>query len=577
MTHEELYSNKTSNMKRYPDNHRNISLFTVSSRHPLNVKPSGNLLYNNGDSQLTTLSKEEQMGYLSIFPDELVLHLLSYISDVDTLKALSHTSRIMYAFLYDEEVWKKLYVRNSLENERIGKVNSIQWRGSWRATIINVDDEEQANLQIPDNVLCSDALYRPFQCSQINYQKLFSKILKEEERYHLDSINGELGCLPNGRIQRFQEDALSLEQFNKYWSSKPFILTNPNSERWPKWDLNTLLNRFPDVKFRQEAVKWNLSLYAQYLERNKDENPLYLFDCSSEAMAQLKKEYTLPEIFQHDLFSVFQRENIQCRPDYAWLIVGSARSCSTFHKDPNHTSAWNAALTGRKLWIMLPPTITPPGVGTDSEESEVTSPVGIAEWVMSGFFNDCLKIEECLIGVTFPNECMYVPSGWWHSVINIDDSVALTQNFVPLPNLTNVLNFFKNKRDQISGFRPNQVNSALKEILKTNLEYDVRNKLEEYSKKFDELNLNQHLQDEDCGEILPSLLPPMPVFELYTQLLRDNGKEQELINALLKLEKLEAAENNFARRSETWEKLTTTESGGHSFSFGFDLNESDEE
>ena len=65
--------------------------------------------------------------------------------------------------------------------------------------------------------------------------------------------------------------------------------------------------------------------------------------------------------------------------------MGSARSGSTFHKDPNSTSAWNAAIQGRKLWVMLPPHITPPGVGTDEEESEVTSPVSVAEWVISGF------------------------------------------------------------------------------------------------------------------------------------------------------------------------------------------------
>ena len=57
------------------------------------------------------------------------------------------------------------------------------------------------------------------------------------------------------------------------------------------------------------------------------------------------------------------------------------------------------------------------------------------------FFNDSTKIDECLIGITFPGECMYVPSGWWHTVINIDDSIAITQNFVPKSKLAEVLNF----------------------------------------------------------------------------------------------------------------------------------------
>ena len=48
---------------------------------------------------------------------------------------------------------------------------------------------------------------------------------------------------------------------------------------------------------------------------------------------------------------------------------------------------------------------------------------------------------------------MYVPSGWWHLVINLDDSVALTQNFVSVNELPAVLAFMKYTPDQISGFR----------------------------------------------------------------------------------------------------------------------------
>ena len=77
-------------------------------------------------------------------------------------------------------------------------------------------------------------------------------------------------------------------------------------------------------------------------------------------MKVLKQEYKVPEIFQDDLFTVFNSKQFNCRPDHAWIIMGSARSGSTFHKDPNSTSAWNAAIQGRKLWVMLPPHITPP-------------------------------------------------------------------------------------------------------------------------------------------------------------------------------------------------------------------------
>lgn len=583
-------ANKSRHATKLKHTSRLISLFTINSRHPLNVKPLGNSYLSTGDDYDTTrfLPKHEQMGDFARFPDELIMELLSFVEDVLSLKYLSHTSRVMYAYLYDEEIWKKLYVKQNSSDSNTSDI--VDWKGSWRSTLINVNDADQANLQLPGNMLCSDVLYRPYQCSQVDYEKLFHKIIKEEEEYssHINEtendLQSELESLPNGRILRISENLLTAENFNQNFHDKPFIITNSNKDRWPHWDLKTLVQRFPDVLFRQEAVQWPLSLYSKYLANNKDESPLYLFDCSSIAMQTLRKEYTAPEIFQYDLFTVFQTQEINCRPDHAWLIIGPKRSGSTFHKDPNYTSAWNTAICGRKLWIMLPPEVTPPGVGTDDEESEVTSPVGIAEWVISGFFNDVIKIDSCMIGITFPGECMHVPSGWWHAVINLDDSIALTQNFVPLPKLSSTLNFFKNKKNQISGFRPIQFKDALDKLLdKLPADNQDVQTLKYYKQQFESLDLEKELQTEDCGEI-SSNLPPMPVFELFKQLLILNGKQAELETALQKLAKLEK-DTKPTNKGKVWQTLVekdinkehSQESTPQSFSFGFALDESSDE
>lgn len=98
------------------------------------------------------------------------------------------------------------------------------------------------------------------------------------------------------------------------------------------------------------------------------------------------------------------------------------------------------------------PSSPPPGVYTTPDESEVTSPLSIAEWLL-GFHAAARRTPGCREGICHAGEVLHVPSGWWHLVVNIEDSIAITQNFVPESHLKNVISFMRDKGEQISGFR----------------------------------------------------------------------------------------------------------------------------
>jgi hypothetical protein len=153
-----------------------------------------------------------------------------------------------------------------------------------------------------------------------------------------------------------------------------------------------------------------------------------------------------------------------------------------FVQDPNSTSAWNGLISGRKKWILYPPHSTPPGVHAQDSDREVVTPVSVAEWFVnhynehSALMNDHPKVnasnrsmkpllsnnnddddaaldeQPCVTDYTdySPIECIceagemiYIPHHWFHTALNLTESVALTGNHVTQQNLLATLDFLK--------------------------------------------------------------------------------------------------------------------------------------
>ena len=125
-------------------------------------------------------------------------------------------------------------------------------------------------------------------------------------------------------------------------------------------------------------------------------------------------------------------------------------------------------------------------------------------------------------------------------VLNLEDGIALTQNFVPKAHLGRVLGFLRDKRDQVSGFGREDVDAGVKGV-------------------------------EEGKE-----------FELFVQRLRDEGYELEVEAALEEMRR----EDERKGRPSKWEILTgkakqegvgeedaNVAGGGFSFGFGFEDDE----
>ncbi|XP_054803393.1 arginine-specific demethylase JMJ22 [Prosopis cineraria] len=393
--------------------------------HTYWVQPLGNLYLNPGSINC----RDTGLGNLHTLTDELVLEILGLLNGND-LGVLATVSKSFYVFTNHEPIWRNLVLENLSDGFR--------YNGSWKSTYIgtyyplfDVSNIAVQNLKVKD--FYSDYLFQSWLCANLEMKP---------EWLVRDNIVRKKGISVEEFVKNFEE------------TNKPVLLEGclDNWDALKKWDSDYLVQLCGDVKFSVGPVEMRLEDYFEYSVQVREERPLYLFDPKfAEKVPKLDSHYEVPAYFQEDLFSVLGKE----RPDYRWIIVGPAGSGSSFHVDPNSTSAWNAVIKGSKKWILFPPDVIPPGVHPSPDGAEVASPVSIIEWFMNFYCATKSWMKKPIECICKAGELVFVPNGWWHLVINLEESIAITQNYVSRRNLLNVLDFLKrpNASVLVSGTR----------------------------------------------------------------------------------------------------------------------------
>ncbi|KAE9603865.1 putative transcription factor & chromatin remodeling &Metalloenzymes JmjC family [Lupinus albus] len=351
------------------------------------------------------------LGNLRVLPDEILCAILELLTPRDAAR-VACVSSVMYILCNEEPLWMSLCLK--------GVSGLLQYKGSWKKTALH-------NENLPDKYKEHDR--RPLHFDGFNSLFLYRRLYRCHTT--LDAFYAD-----NGNVERIKD--ISLKDFYDVYDAKKPVMLTGLADTWParhKWTTEQLLLNYGDVAFKisqrsARKVSMKLEDYVSYTKVQNDEDPLYIFDEKfGEVAPSLLKDYSVPHLFQEDYFDIL---DIDKRPSYRWLIIGPQRSGASWHVDPALTSAWNTLLSGRKRWALYPPGKVPLGVTVHVNEEDgdvnIDTPSSLQWWLD---FYPLLSDEDKPIECTqLPGETIYVPSGWWHCVLNLDTTIAVTQNFV---------------------------------------------------------------------------------------------------------------------------------------------------
>lgn len=368
----------------------------------------------DGDSQPQIVPRDRRpdaLGDLHVLPDEIVCSILTLLSPRDVAR-LACASSVMYILCNEEPLWMNL----CLNNENL----QLQYKGSWKRTTLH-------GLQVLSK--CDDPCRKPLHFDGFNSLFLYKRLYRCYTQ--LDGF-----AFDHGNVERKTD--LSLEEFLQHYDAHKPVLVSGLADTWPArkaWTPEQLLVKYGDTPFRisqrsAKKVSMKFEDYVSYMQVQHDEDPLYIFDDKfGEVAPDLLEDYSVPHLFPDDYFDVLDSDQ---RPPYRWLIIGPERSGASWHVDPALTSAWNTLLSGRKRWALYPPGRVPLGVtvhvNDEDGDVDIETPSSLQWWLD---FYPLLADEDKPIECTqLPGETIYVPTGWWHCVLNLETTIAVTQNYV---------------------------------------------------------------------------------------------------------------------------------------------------
>ncbi|XP_077997736.1 2-oxoglutarate and iron-dependent oxygenase JMJD4-like [Glandiceps talaboti] len=225
-----------------------------------------------------------------------------------------------------------------------------------------------------------------------------------------------------------------------------FLVKNFGSEVVPVADC---AGRQYDSQPKQDMT---FTVYIEYwktlISSNYDSNMkcLYLKDWHFNRSFPEYQAYKTPVYFTSDWLNEFWDSRGDQSDDYRFVYMGPKGSWTPFHADVFRSFSWSANVCGRKKWLLYPP----------GQEQHLKDCHGnLAYDVTSSELHDGKKypnyhkVSGVLEIIQEAGEAIFVPSGWFHQVFNLEDTISINHNWVNGCNVDISWKFLQNELQDV--------------------------------------------------------------------------------------------------------------------------------
>ncbi|KAL5723892.1 Arginine-specific demethylase jmj20 [Ranunculus cassubicifolius] len=192
-----------------------------------------------------------------------------------------------------------------------------------------------------------------------------------------------------------------------------------------------------------ELINQWLEMSNKDLEEN-DRSLLYLKDWHFVKEYPGYVAYTTPLFFRDDWLNLYlnsyhmhvdpdtyqETNDISCS-DYRFVYMGAKGTWTPLHADVFRSYSWSANICGKKQWHFLSPSQCHLVFDRNMKNSVYDIFDDVSEAKFPGF-KKAIWVE-CIQG---KDEIIFVPSGWYHQVHNLEDTISINHNWFNGHNLS---------------------------------------------------------------------------------------------------------------------------------------------